>query len=333
MKLIICDDEEKVCQLIYRMIDWQSLHFTEVHLAHSGSDAIRLAEQLRPDLIITDMRMPGYSGDQLIDIIKSFSPQAQFIVISGYTFDAHTPGKINSNVIDYLMKPVSREELKAAVTKALLKSSTNSADLGSRAVCSGDAQSVAAHLLAQQPDMGNMPEKQDEHSIYLFVVFRLFGAHGEQARLAQSIILQRLELLLPKIVESAGISTVQESRQTTVLLHIPKQTLSSVRRKLRELHNDLSYNILMFPQVVLAVSTSIPVSDTSELPQAYDAALRLSYQRLIKEDTSFFEPSRKDLYSSPRQRTGLPSCVCCERDFLIFVRTRPPWPSPTWGRF
>lgn len=292
MKLIICDDEEKVCQLIYRMLDWESLHFTEVHLVHSGSDAIRLAEQLRPDLIITDMRMPGYSGDQLIDLIKAFSPRTQFIVISGYTFDAHFPGSINSNVIDYLMKPVSREELRAAVTKALLKSSsvsppsqTTGQALSVRFV---DAQSMAAHLLAQQ---GGAPEARAEHRIFLFLIFQLFGAHGEQARLGQSIILQRLELLLPKIAEPAGISSSQNSSQVTVLLHIPKQALSTVRRKLRELYHDLNYNILMFPRVVLAASTSLPVSGTAELPDAYDAALHLSYQRLIEEDAGFFEPT------------------------------------------
>lgn len=62
MKVIVADDEAKVCQLICSLVDWASLDMEVAGVAHNGIEALELVETLRPDLIITDIRMPGYDG-------------------------------------------------------------------------------------------------------------------------------------------------------------------------------------------------------------------------------------------------------------------------------
>ena len=74
MKVIVADDEAKVCQLICSLVDWASLDMEVAGVAHNGIEALELVETLRPDLIITDIRMPGYDGLELISRAKAAKP-------------------------------------------------------------------------------------------------------------------------------------------------------------------------------------------------------------------------------------------------------------------
>ena len=62
IRVIVADDEEKVCQLICHLIDWESLEMELVGTASNGIEALRLIQEKQPDLILSDIRMPGCSG-------------------------------------------------------------------------------------------------------------------------------------------------------------------------------------------------------------------------------------------------------------------------------
>ena len=117
MKVIICDDEEKVCLLIEKLVDWSAFGAERPAIVHSSYDAIRLAEQLMPDLVITDIRMPGCSGIEMMQIIKRVCPATEFIMVSGWyqTRDFQHVGECD--VTDYLLKPINKKELLSAVKK------------------------------------------------------------------------------------------------------------------------------------------------------------------------------------------------------------------------
>uniref|UniRef100_UPI000AD42E54 response regulator n=1 Tax=Clostridium sp. NkU-1 TaxID=1095009 RepID=UPI000AD42E54 len=67
LKVLIADDEEKICQLIEKLIDWQALDMTLSGVANNGIEALEKIEALSPDVVITDIRMPGYDG---LDLVK-----------------------------------------------------------------------------------------------------------------------------------------------------------------------------------------------------------------------------------------------------------------------
>ena len=117
VKVVIADDEERICQLIKALIDWEQMGLELAGFAHNGLEAGALVEKLRPDILITDIRMPGVSGLDLIQRVKEKNSDLEIIVISGYAHFDYAQQAIKYGVGDYLLKPISKAELAATLEK------------------------------------------------------------------------------------------------------------------------------------------------------------------------------------------------------------------------
>lgn len=117
IKVLIADDEERICQLIKALIDWEAMGLELAGFAHNGLEADELVGKLQPDILITDIRMPGISGLELIRRVKERSGELEIIVISGYAHFEYAQQAIKYGVGDYLLKPINRAELSATLEK------------------------------------------------------------------------------------------------------------------------------------------------------------------------------------------------------------------------
>lgn len=117
IRVIIADDEEKVCRLIYSIIDWESIGMEVVGVANNGLEALDYVKSLSPDILITDIRMPGYDGLELIKQAKDIRASIEMIVISGYRHFEYAQDAIKYGVSDYLVKPIKKEDLLSALYK------------------------------------------------------------------------------------------------------------------------------------------------------------------------------------------------------------------------
>ena len=88
-----------------------SLAFSLVGEAANGKDALNLVIKHRPDLIITDIRMPEMDGLALLEVIRSLSIHSLAIIISGYNDFQYAQQAIRYGVSDYLLKPIDENEL------------------------------------------------------------------------------------------------------------------------------------------------------------------------------------------------------------------------------
>ena len=70
LKVLIADDEKKVCQLIANLIDWEALGFEIAGVVNDGISAYRFIQENTVNLMITDIRMPGCDGMELIQKVK-----------------------------------------------------------------------------------------------------------------------------------------------------------------------------------------------------------------------------------------------------------------------
>lgn len=111
MKVIIADDEDKICQLIYRLVDWDDLDMQVKAIVHNGIEALDAIEKYHPDIVITDIRMPGYDGLEMISRAKEISDTIDFIIISGYRHFEYAQNAIRYGVKEYLLKPIKKVEL------------------------------------------------------------------------------------------------------------------------------------------------------------------------------------------------------------------------------
>jgi len=117
LKVMIADDESKVCQLISNLIDWASFDMEIIGIANDGIEALELIRKHEPDLVITDIRMPGYDGIEMIRRAKEIKSDVEFIIISGYRHFEYAQSAIRYGVSDYLLKPVKKTELENTLLK------------------------------------------------------------------------------------------------------------------------------------------------------------------------------------------------------------------------
>lgn len=108
LRVIIADDEYKICQLIEKLVDWKSLDMEVVDIVQNGVEALESINSLSPDIVITDIRMPGYDGLELIKLSRDTKKALKFIIISGYRHFEYAQSAIKYGVSDYLLKPIKR---------------------------------------------------------------------------------------------------------------------------------------------------------------------------------------------------------------------------------
>ena len=84
LKLVIADDEKIIRETIRNFIDWQSIGIEVVGVCSNGVEAYETILDYYPDIVLTDIKMPGFSGLELVKKIKEIDNNIQFIILSGY---------------------------------------------------------------------------------------------------------------------------------------------------------------------------------------------------------------------------------------------------------
>ena len=115
LKVIIADDEKKICQLLQLIVDWHALGYEIVAIAHDGLEALEYVRKYEPDLIITDIQMPECNGLELLHRIREERQNIDILIISGYREFEYAHQALQEGVEDYLLKPIKRAELETSL--------------------------------------------------------------------------------------------------------------------------------------------------------------------------------------------------------------------------
>lgn len=119
MKLLIIDDEKLTREGLIQNIDWHRLGIDEVLQADDGINALVLVKEYKPEIILSDIRMPRLNGIQLINKIYEFLPDTSIIFMSGYSDKEYLKAAIKLRAISYVEKPIDHAELEDAVLEAI----------------------------------------------------------------------------------------------------------------------------------------------------------------------------------------------------------------------
>ncbi len=117
LNVLIVDDEMKVCWLLEQIIEWEQLRAKCIGMVQNGVEAYAFTEKNRPDVIITDIRMPDMDGLELVRKVKEIHPDCIFIIISGYQQFEYAHAAIKYGVADFLLKPINKEEINAVLKR------------------------------------------------------------------------------------------------------------------------------------------------------------------------------------------------------------------------
>ncbi|TBL71597.1 response regulator [Paenibacillus thalictri] len=118
-ELLIVDDEKFVVHNLATTYPWEELGITAVHTAYSAKEALQLIQYENIHIVITDIRMPGISGLELIEKIRALSGKTKCILLSGHSDFSYAQQAVSSGVVAYLLKPVKEDELLHTVRIAI----------------------------------------------------------------------------------------------------------------------------------------------------------------------------------------------------------------------
>ena len=118
-KVMIVDDEKYVRMGIKNETDWALIGCEVVAEASNGIEALEAAEQTRPDLVISDIRMPKMDGLELAEQLMARLPGIRIIFLTAYDEFEYARQAVRLGVSDYLLKPFEDGELEASVQKLL----------------------------------------------------------------------------------------------------------------------------------------------------------------------------------------------------------------------
>ncbi|KRF03651.1 hypothetical protein ASG89_02500 [Paenibacillus sp. Soil766] len=119
--MMLVDDDYISREGLRDLIDWDRLGIEITGEAEDGAEALLVARDLRPDIVITDVVMPVMDGITLIDKLKHEQPAVMVIMISAHQDIQYVKASIKLDAIDYILKPFNREELKQVVAKVVAK--------------------------------------------------------------------------------------------------------------------------------------------------------------------------------------------------------------------
>jgi two-component system, response regulator YesN len=153
-KVVIVDDEKWITEGLKAGVDWQEHGFEVVGDAENGIKALEILESFKPDLVFTDIRMPGLSGLELIKKAKEKLPDSLFVILSGYAEFAYAQKAISYGIFDYCLKPFEIEDINELLDKAALKLSSKNKGQSFKsfalyeAICSKDIINIKKILLS-----------------------------------------------------------------------------------------------------------------------------------------------------------------------------------------
>jgi two-component system response regulator YesN len=119
LKLLIADDDPFTLQGITSAFDWQELGIAAVFEASNGSKALDIARKERPQLLLTDVRMPKMDGIELATAYRETEPNCQIIFMSGFSDKEYLKSAIKLRAVSYVEKPIDISELQEALELAV----------------------------------------------------------------------------------------------------------------------------------------------------------------------------------------------------------------------
>lgn len=116
-KIIFLDDEMMTLKLLEHAVDWQKYKIDLCGSASDGEEGIALFQQVQPDIVITDIRMPRMNGIELAAALRQTTKKAKILLFSAYAEFEYAQSAITYEISEYLLKPLDEDKLEAAIAR------------------------------------------------------------------------------------------------------------------------------------------------------------------------------------------------------------------------
>lgn len=301
MKLIIVDDERKICQLLEVLIDWEKFGIDIAGTASNGNEAIELAEAVKPDIVLTDIMMPGCDGLEMIRRVKENNPEVHFVIISGYPDFDYARKAIRYGVNDFLTKPVQKDELEGVLYKIIdekaendrqredVEQLRNTVQRQSKqiketflsSVVSGERELTDAHSAIE--DINSKWHCGFREGMFrIFIVKPDFIETEEYEMIYQRLNEKACEMCCREFQDECyELICVKLDIGTCVLLNYPESGMKDLRWRLRHIRINVAESHGDAQEVHVTIGVGSPVNDISRIMESYRGAERAILNRVM----------------------------------------------------
>jgi len=120
-KVLLVDDEKLQLETLRDYIDWEEMNLQVIGTCKNGREALKNTLELRPDIVLTDVKMPIMDGLEFARQLKSYNTKTKVVFLSGYDEFRFVKSALNTDASGYLLKPIDVDELKDVVSKLIIK--------------------------------------------------------------------------------------------------------------------------------------------------------------------------------------------------------------------
>jgi len=319
LKVLIADDEVKVCQLIRHLIDWEELGFEIIACVNDGLTAYRMIKEENPDIVITDIRMPEFDGIELIHHVKEFNPKIHFIIISGYSHFEYAHNAIKYGVLDYLLKPIKKKELMETLNKFLTEHQQSTLDKVEKQYLQeqliSDSHKMKKNFLK---DLLNLPDRFSnsitiaeinqeyrcslvEGEFQAFIVRNCIGLY-EESMPDYDLLMQKTEAKIKIVLKDtfSEMITLRVLEGIICIINQKKGEAISYDRQLKKIRSEVTSWKDLFKRIDITIGVGRSVSQISQLAVSVEEAKSAALYSLVAGSGQIinygtFEPSHHAL--------------------------------------
>lgn len=327
MRTIIIDDEPIIRQGIVHKVKRTGMPIAICGEASDGIAGLELVRSIQPQLVITDIQMPGMNGLTFIREVKESFPEIEFLVISGYDDFEYAKQAMRYGVKHYLLKPLEDEQLHESLSEIIERLEKE----GAKANVIAKLQTLAESSREQErqreltrfiqqgepaSSLDELSQLEQSSKLFTAVVLQVkpfalphysFGT-GEEGLLyyaVKNIIAERFEMAglngllihhavdLNEFVYMVGMKHEDEASQVTIVLE------------------EIIYGINKYLKLNIVVAIGAPVTKLQAIPSSYREARQLSRNAILHGSNRIYDrgraavsnPNRKSIISEEDERT------------------------------
>lgn len=305
-KVFIVEDEPLIRKGMLQMIEWNKLGFEVVGEAADGELAWPLIQELQPDIVITDIRMPFMDGLALSQMIKHSFPETNIIILSGYDEFEYAQKAISIGVEHYALKPITKAQLTELLVKFRNKRAKLVETQKSYTKIHEEAFKRKEHIFFEELMTGSKEVSsliEQAKSLDLDIVkdrYKLLMVmlqpkdSGVLANYSWNIIHRIKDEMIKHLCKLGNIYAYQSSSEITVFLLAENQNFEKIsyNAELKILNSfEQEYDDLLF-----LIATSEPFNRLSGVPEYYALGRTRLLERWWKIRTGQLDYS----YNPPR---------------------------------
>ena len=243
MKIFVVEDEKRVRNGLIHIISQLNPNYQIVGEAEDGEQGYELIRQLEPDVVFTDIKMPGVNGLEMMDRFSKLKKQPVVIILTGYSNFDFAQKAISYGVKEYMLKPVTVDDIACILKRVYRELLTEESKGGLHEAGAYSAEKLLEDMLLSQ---------HYNSALWLSYLSEHFHMNGHKNYALALLHIDKEEECKRELVTKAAIDQLKQTFSSVVTVRIEKDkklvALLEVDEDYQSIERQLDYNVFQVIQ-------------------------------------------------------------------------------------